>query len=189
MKDRIADPRALGFAAFAILAWMYSMITAGWFGGASVIGSMTGVATFAWLALLVAGFAAFLRGDSWHATFFMLWSALIWGFRVALQHGGMANAAGYGGWYNIAIAVVSFFLFLAALRAAVGIAVVLVSAGFTLTFVFSALGHWFGGSFWIVIAGYLGLLTGLASFWAMAVALVGPGGEPVSAASSGGMGA
>lgn len=175
MKDRIADPRGLGFAAVAIMAWMYSMLAAGWYGGAGATGALAGVAVFASPVLLVAALAAFLRGDAWHATFFMFWSAMAWTLRLALQHGAMAEAAAYGAWDSIAVAVVSFFLFLAAMRATLGIATVLVSAGITLVFIFDALAGWLGGSFWMIIEGYLGLLTALAAFWAMAKGLGGIG--------------
>jgi succinate-acetate transporter protein len=163
MGDRIADPKALGFAAFGTMAWMYSMLGAGWVTVAGSGAVLHQAATFSMLALLIAALAAFLRGEAWHAFFFMLWSALILGYRGSLA--GMATPGAADGWYALIIAVVSFFLALAV----------------TLAFLSQALGYWLGGGFWTVLGGYLGLVTGLASFWAMIVAAgsIGGGGQPV----------
>lgn len=186
MKDRIADPRGLGFAAIAIVAWMYSMLPAGWYGGASAAAALADVATFGWPALLIAALAAFLRRDSWHATFFMFWAAMTWSLRFALlQHSGSAEAASYGAWDSMAVAVASFFFFLAAMRAGLGIATVLLSAGLALVFFFDALGGWFGRSPWMIIEGYVGLLSALAAFWAMAQGLGGIGAEAGGAEAGG----
>jgi succinate-acetate transporter protein len=179
MGDRIADPKALGFAAFGTMAWMYSMLGAGWVTVAGSGAVLHQAATFSMLALLIAALAAVLRGEAWHAFFFMLWSALILGYRGSLA--GMATPGAADGWYALIIAVVSFFLFLAAMRAAVGMPVVILALAVTLAFLSQALGYWLGGGFWTVLGGYLGLVTGLASFWAMIVAAgsIGGGGQPV----------
>jgi succinate-acetate transporter protein len=178
MGDRVADPKALGFAAFATMAWMYSMVGAGWVSASSAVAVLHQAATFSMLALLVAALAAFLRGEAWHAFFFMFWSALILGYRgVLATMAAMASPGAANGWYSLIIAVVSFFLFLAAMRAAVGPPVVLLALAVTLAFLSQALGYWFGGGFWAVLGGYLGLVSGLAGFWAMIVEAGNIGGS------------
>ena len=182
MGDRIADPKALGFAAFATMAWMYSMMGAGWLTASNAVAVVLHqAATFSMLALLIAALAAFLRGEAWHAFFFMFWSAIILGYRGVLGAMAMASPGAADGWYSIIIALVSFFLFLAAMRAAVGLPVVILALAVTLAFFSQGLGYWLGGGFWVVLGGYLGLVSGLASFWAMIVAAgsIGGGGQPV----------
>lgn len=182
MSDHVANPKALGFGAFAILAWMYSMPSAGWYGGAGTERTMTAFLALSVIALFIAALASFLRNETWHAVFFMFWAAVVWGERAAM-HAALAPA-GYGGWYAIMIAVISLFLLLAALRVAAGLPVVLLNLGNTLFFVGFALWGWTGADFWIVIAGYIGLVTALAALWAAwnEFAAMGGGGSAAPAA-------
>jgi succinate-acetate transporter protein len=171
VSDRLADPKALGFAAFGILAWMYSMLDAGWYGLQSAGGTFVAVTAFAAIALFIAALVSFLRGETWHAVFFMFWTAVTWGLRATLATGGMQAPTAYGGWYFAAIALVSLFLFFGAFKASVGAPVVLLSLGVTLAFTSWALEGWLGGDFWLALGGYIGLATGLAGLWATAGAL------------------
>lgn len=184
MGDRVADAKALGFSAFAIIAWMSSMVSAGWYTPDTAV--MHGVIVFSALALLIVALASFLRGEAWHAVFFLFWWALIMGYKTSMETGMMGMSA-YGAWYDITIALVSFLLFAAALRSALGMPVVLLSIGVTLTYVASAIGGWAGGRFWMVLSGYIGLVTALAAFWAAASAFGQMGGGQ-KAAPAGGMG-
>ncbi|MEJ2216015.1 MAG: GPR1/FUN34/YaaH family transporter [Gemmatimonadota bacterium] len=182
MGDRVADPKALGFGAFAMMAWVYSMQHAGWYANGSYAATLHGAAAFATVALLIAALASFLRGETWHAVFFMFWSALLMGYRA-----GPAGVDAVGGWYLLTIALVSFFLFLRALKDGLGVPVVLLAIGVALSFLLYALGSWLGGVFWVVVGGYVGLLTALATFWAAASAL-GIIGGGAGGASSGAVG-
>jgi succinate-acetate transporter protein len=184
MGDRVADPKALGFSAFAIMSWMYSMVYAGWY--TPGIGTLHSVVTFATIALLIAALASFLRGEAWHAVFFMFWSALIMGYRAGLD-AGMAGQSAYAGWYFLGIAVVSLFLFFAALRAMLGLPTVLLSIGATLSFAAYALANWLGGAFWFGLGGYIGLVASLAAFWAAIMAIMQMHGAQAGTAA-GGMG-
>lgn len=189
MENRIANARALGFASFAIGTWMYCMALAGWFPqtvlASSTMGHVTAAVT---LGLFIAALASFLRTDHWAAFFFMFWAAVWWGVRV----GGAPDQAhpGYVGWYLAAIAVVALILFFAALRDLETLPVRLVAAGMALAFISWTLGAWGLGGFFTGLAGYLGLVTALASFWAAAAEAlggeVGKGGAK-STASAGAM--
>jgi len=179
MENRVANPNGLGFAAWAIGAWMYSMVPAGWFPLEQLESStMRGVATFAMLALLIAALASFLRGNAWHGVFFMFWSAIWWGYQGT---GGGGNEV-FVGWYFLAIAVVSFFLWWAALRSGLSLPVNLLSLGLWIAFALWALGYWFGLDVLALIGGYVGLLSALAAFWATAVEMLG-GGAPARQSS------
>lgn len=165
MGDRVASAKALGFGAFGIVAWMYSMFDTGWFTPEQAGGVAAGVGIFASTALLVAALASFLRGETWHAVFFMLWSAFVHGYGATMQ-AGAAGPSPYEGWYSALIALISLMLFMAAQRMGAGMPVVLLSLGATLAFVGFALAGWLGGGIWLMLGGYLGLATGLAALWA-----------------------
>lgn len=174
MGDRIANPRALGFSALAIGTWMFSLSSAGW--STPVAETMHQVVPFGLLALFIAALASFLRNETWYAVFFMFWAAYVWGVRATMG-GTMTGPSAFDGWYEIAIAVISLFLLLSALRAAAGPAIMLLNLGYTLLFSALALGDWLGGHFWIVVAGYIGLVTGLVVLWAAWNEFVAIGGE------------
>ena len=182
MGDRIANPKALGFAAFGIIAWMYSMLYAGWYAPDSTGTFLHQVASFAAIAMLIAALAAFLRNETWYAVFFMFWAAVIWGYRTGLGMGAV-NLNAYGGWYGILIALVSLFLLLAAVRVAAGVPVVLLNLGNALAWISWALAGWLGTRFWAVLGGYIGLVTALAAFWAAWVAFGAMGGEETKGAA------
>lgn len=189
MNDRIANPKSLGFGAFAIGAWMYSMVSAGWFApsalGSETASSMTVFVTF---ALLVAALACFLRGETWHAVFFMFWSALWWGIQAG---GGFAVAemgTGYLGWYFLMIFLFSLFLWLAAGKsAAVGTPAGLVALGTAVAELGWGLNHLGLGDFLAPLAGYVGLATAVLAFWAAAddLKVLGGGGARREAVGGG----
>lgn len=165
MEARIANPRALGFASFGMGVWMYSMVNAHWFSG-SVLGSSTmGVVAMATtLGLLIAALASFLRNDHWVSFFFMFWAAVWWGIHSAAS--GAPASAAFAGWFDAALAGVSLILFLGALRNAEAPEVRMLSLGATLALASWALGLWGLGTFFVALAGYLGLLTALFAYWA-----------------------
>ena len=175
MGDRIANPKALGFSAFAIVAWMYSLANAGLSTPAAGSSTMTELTTFALFALLIVAFASFLRNETWYAVFFMFWAAFMWGLHASM--GMTMTSSAFSGWYNITVAIISLFLLLAAMRVAAGPAVTLLNLGITVVFALFALGDWFGGSVWVVVAGYVGLVTALAALWAAWNEFAAMGGE------------
>lgn len=94
MGERIANPKALGFAAFGIAAWMYGLLNAGWYSmdaAAATVGRFTALAA---IALFIAALASFLRNESWYAVFFMFWTAVIWGQRAGGEGGPAPMAPG-----------------------------------------------------------------------------------------------
>lgn len=189
MEGRIADPKALGFGAFAIGAWMYSMIDAGWF-AMSTYGSGTSqaVGAFAAVALLVAAIAAFLRDDGWHALFFAFWAAVFWGFSGVLDMAG--GDPTYAGWHSLTIAVFNLLLLLSARRSGVDTPGVAVSGGVTVAFLCWAAAGILGVDALTMVGGYLGLATAVAGFWAASAGMPGGvaaagGGAEAPTASSG----
>jgi succinate-acetate transporter protein len=166
MSDRVADPKALGFAAFGFAAWMFSLANAGLYADPSVGTMLTVVASFSTIALLIAALASFLRGEAWYATFFMFWTAFMWGYKAVM--GSAMGASAFGAWFDILVALVSLLLLMAALRISAGMPVILLSLAVVLSFLLSALGGWLGGGFLMTLSSWAGLAAGLAAFWATA---------------------
>jgi succinate-acetate transporter protein len=168
MEVRIANARALGFASFAAGTWMYSMALAGWFPD-TVLDSptMASVVAAVALGLFIAGLASFLRNDHWAAFFFTWWAVLWWGIHVGAGVMGEESNT-YAGWYFATIAVVNVILFLAAMRDPEALPVRLVSLAIAVGFVSWAVGAWEEWAFFVALAGYIGLVTALAAYWAAA---------------------
>lgn len=169
LGTQIANSKALGFGVFAILAWMYSMIIAGWFPDPETFGTQTAmdVATLGTYAILVASLASFLRGEKWHAVFFMFWAAYAWSIQV---QGGEAGAEAFRGWFYLTAAVFHLFLGWGALRNPnLGTDRALVALGTLLVFLGGALTGWGLPSIFGIIGGYFGLATALVAFWITAV--------------------
>lgn len=191
MNGRVASGKALGFAAFAVGGWMYSVVTAGWY-GMEALGSpvWSSVTLFATVALVLAALAAFLRGDGWHAAFFGFWAAVFWG----AQAGSQADAPGaFGAWYFLGIALFSLLLWLGSLKASgTSSRAGLVALGVGLAFVGWALHAWGLGTVFAAIGGYVGMITAVVSFWVAADeldAFAGMGGGGSGAPAEGGGGA
>lgn len=171
---QIANPKALGYGVFAILAWTYGMIYAGWFPEATGTETALDTAILGTYALLVAAIASFLRGESWDAVFFMFWSGLAWGLKIQT---GDTGPEAFLGWSFLTIAVFHFLLAQGAFqRLERSVDRTLVAFGEGLAFLSFALAGWgISNVFWLV-GGYVALLTALVAFWITAKE-IRPGGE------------
>lgn len=172
---QIANSKALGFVAFAIFGWMQSMIFAGWFPAPETFAVKTAldVATFATYALLVAALVSFLRGETWHAVFFMFWAAVAW----SVQGGGEVEAQAFRGWFFLTVGIFHAFLASGAFQdRELGTDRALVALGVSLYSLGSALAAWGLGGIFFVLSGYLGLLVALVAFWITAQE-IGAAGE------------
>lgn len=160
---QIANPQALGFGALAIPFWMYAMINAGWFPEAFGTDAALDAAILSTYALLVAALASFLRGETWHAVFFMFWAAFGWAVTVQT---GEASPDAFRGWFTLTVVVFNLLLAWGAFRdRELGTDRALVALGASLWFLGSALSSWGLASVFGMIGGYIGLLTALLAFW------------------------
>ncbi len=175
MSNNIANSRALGFGVLAIAVWMFSVVHAGIAGPMGFDPHVThAVGTIAMLGLLIAGIAAFLRRESWLGFFFLLWSGLFWGAAYGMgQSTGMAaGAMRYSGWFLMALALVNFYLWVAAWKSGkLGGAVSFTVLLLWLSFLAFGLRDFFG--FWVLIrvGGALGLAAALVAFYVSAGSL------------------
>lgn len=177
---QIANPKALGFAALAIPFWMYSMAWAGWF-STDVFGTGTALdaAILSTYALLVAALASFLRGETWHAVFFMFWTAYGWAAKTQV---GESSPEAFSGFFAATIAVFSLILTWRAFQdQAVTGAQPLFALGASLAFLSWALAMLGVAGIFGAIGGYIGLLTALVGFWVATTELIGAPAETVAA--------
>ncbi|MGH8274139.1 MAG: hypothetical protein ACRES9_07800 [Gammaproteobacteria bacterium] len=149
---KVASSKALGFGVLAVAAWLLSMLMAGFMSGAGGPGGgapLPLLGVFAGVGLLVAGIVAFLRSEAWLGFFFVFWAAVAWSFGGVLL----------SGWLWLAIALVNFYLWLAAGRAGLESAV-----GF-IAFLLGvdALGQGLNGVVGLFWAGQIGAYFGLAA--------------------------
>lgn len=164
LAGQVANPNALGFGILAVVGWMYSMPIAGWY-PVEITNSATGidVAILAAYALLVAGLASFLRGETWHAVFFMFWSAYAWTVQAQL---GEAGAEAYRGWFYLTLSVFLFLLAWGAVQEeAFGLLRPAIALGSGLTLLGVSLGYLGAGALFFLIGGYTGLVTAVLEFW------------------------
>jgi succinate-acetate transporter protein len=174
MNNRYGNPAALGFGAFAIGVWMNGMIDAGWF-GVTMAGSNAfhTVLIFCTVALFIAGIFEFLRARTWYAVFFMAFAALFWAYAHPLAATGAApDDPTFGAWWWLGWALLAFYLWIAVLKAKAGTAVVLLSLGTWLVLLGNAVAGFTGAPIYMHIAGYIGLITALLSFYASAGAII-----------------
>lgn len=175
----IANPKALGFGALAIAFWVYGMIWAGFFPEGFGTDVALDAAILSTYALLVAALVAFLRGETWHAVFFMFWAA--YGWSVTVQTGDASGDA-FRGWYNLTIVVFNLLLAWGAVtNQETGTTRALVALGVALWFLCGVLSSWGLPQFLAVIGGYIGLLTAVLAFWIVATE-VGVAGRSASGA-------
>jgi succinate-acetate transporter protein len=184
MEQRIANPRVLGFLTLAAAGWVWSMPEAGWAPQNALGGPVPDqAAVLAMLAMLIAAIISFVRGDAWYGVFFMFWSAMWWSLHAV--HGAAAGGpSAYAGWFDAALALASAILWVGAMRSRLPAPVMLVSLGVTILFIGFTLGNWIGVVF-VVIAGYVGLISALAAFWAAWAEATAADGEPQPAAAAG----
>lgn len=171
MNDKTASSKALGFGVFAVASWMFSMIDAGWFLPAAYnSGTAHTVLMFALIGLLIAAIAAFRRGETWFAFFFMFWSAIAWGYSQGT--GGAEVTMAFSGWFHLAIALVSLYLWVAAMRGGLGGAISWVALLTGLSWAAAGIAAFASAYILQRIDGYLGLAAALIAFYVSAAEIV-----------------
>jgi hypothetical protein len=163
----VGSSKALGFGVFAVAAWLLSMMMAGFMpaaGAGAGVAPVVALGIFAGVGLLVAGIASFLRGETWLGFFFIFWAAIAWAF------GGGATS----GWLWMAIALVNFYLWLAASRSGLETSVSFIAFLIGLDAFGQGL-HGVVGLFWAgQIGAYIGLAAALVAFYLSAALIMYP---------------
>lgn len=164
MGNNSANPTALGYMMVAITGWLFSMVSAGWFGQTIPdIGLVMGVYGGG-LAAFVVGILLYLRGRQLDTMVLLGLGAFFFVVGTANLSADAAPAAesGYSAWFDLLWAAYFLMLWLSGRNGDATRAWFLLALGLTL------LAH--GLAFWIapvliMIGGYLGLITSLLGVW------------------------
>lgn len=170
-----ANPTPLGFAGFSITLWMVSMVYAGWFPDADLARDVMLAITFGGTVMAIAGILEFFKNRTFEMMLFLVFSAYwwSWAFGTNLGGGGVPQGAvfsAYTGWYYLVWAIFAFFLWVDAFRESR--ASMVFTLGLWLTFLALAIGEFAGSSGFIILGGYLGLITALIGAYTSAAELI-----------------
>lgn len=163
---QIANLKALGFGVFAILVWLVALEWTGWF--QNVLRTETGgdAVLLAKYGLLAAGLASLLRGETWHAVFFLFWSAYAWQLP---NQGGKTGAPAFHGWFVFLAGIFHLFLAVGAYRDPdLGLGRVLIALGVVLSALCATLFAWGGPGLLIGVGGYISMVLAALAFVAAA---------------------
>lgn len=169
--NNTASSKALGFGIFAVVTWMMSMPDAGWFVPAAYgTGTAHAVLVFGMIGLLIAAIAAFVRGDTWFAFFFMFWSAVAWG--LSSHMGGPSVVPAFAGWLWLAFGLVNLYLWIAAMQGGLGGAISLTVLLTALSIIATGIHGFVHTSILVRIDGYLGLAAAVVAFYVSATEII-----------------
>jgi succinate-acetate transporter protein len=164
----IANPAPLGLAAFAMTTFVLSMFNAGLVGsgGEPIVYGLA--LAYGGLAQLLAGMWEFRTGNTFGATAFCSYGAFWLSYWAFVQFfAGKVPAADAGhavGLYLIAWGVFTAYMFIASLRTTMAISAVFILL--TITFIVLGIGNAGQHSGIIKAAGWLGLATAVAAWYA-----------------------
>jgi uncharacterized protein len=163
-----ANPAPLGLAAFALTTFVLSMFNAGLVGSGGEPIVLGLALAYGGLAQLLAGMWEFRTGNTFGATAFASYGAFwlsYWAFVQFFAKTVPAADAGHAvGLYLIAWGIFTAYMFIPSLR--VSVAVALVFALLTATFIVLGIGNAGGNSSIVKIGGWLGIATAIAAWYA-----------------------
>lgn len=168
--SHFADPAPLGLAGFALTTFVLSVVNANIVPQALVGGALGAALGYGGIAQFAAGLWEFAKGNTFGATAFCSYGGFWISFWWLAEH----DLAGLGpdghkvvGVYLVAWGIFTAYMTVAALR--VNTAVLVVFVLLTITYFVLAIG-WFDNvsKHWVMLGGYLGILTALAAWYASA---------------------
>ncbi|TWV55900.1 hypothetical protein FRZ03_05915 [Streptomyces misionensis] len=170
-----ADPAPLGLAGFALTTLLLSIVNTNLLKEPAAILPVLGLAAFyGGLAQFAAGLFEFRRGNTFGATAFVSFAAFWLSYWWIAPRVALAGDAHNGlGLYLLGWAIFTAYMTVGALR--VSLPVLAVFVLLTLTFLFLAIGSFQTGApphVTTQIGGWLGILTGLAAWYASAAGVI-----------------
>jgi uncharacterized protein len=174
MNNKSISTSTIGFMCLALAGWMVSMPTAGWFDKIYA----HGLANLYALAVLlvIMGILAFVHGRALDSIIFFGGGGLLWATYVYSLGGlqdGATEPASYGGWYWFVWALFFAWVWVGALKAELQRMLFLL--GLWLTLLALAIGAWSGIHGFILLGGYLGLITSILAAITSAIEVIGHG--------------
>ncbi len=156
----VANPAPLGLSAFALTTFVLSSANASLFTGDKIV---IGLALFyGGIAQLLAGMWEFRTGNTFGATAFSSFGAFWLAVGYSLQNNLIPNNTAFG-YFLLGWTIFTAWMFLASLRT--NLALMGVFLFLALTFLALTIGFLGGGTLWIQIGGWLGIITALIAWY------------------------
>jgi uncharacterized protein len=148
----------VGYMCLAITAWMISMTYASWFSRQYGMALLYPVA----IVLGVMGILSFVENRSLDAIVFFGGTALLgstYAYNATTDVTRVSDPGSYLGWFAIVWAVFFAYVWLGSFKS--GVTRMLFLLGLWLSLTSLAIGGWSGTHGWVVLAGYIGLVTAI----------------------------
>lgn len=173
MNDKSAITSTVGYMCLGLTGWMLSMPNAGWFD--KVHGHGLAMMLPLALVLLVMGILAFVNERTLDAVIFFGGAGLFWSGHEYLQALALPSATAaepghYTGWYWFVWAVFFCYVWLGSFKA--GLVRLLFLLGLWLTLLALAISAWAGLHAFLILGGYLGLITSILAAVISAQAII-----------------
>ena len=165
----IADPAPLGLAAFATTTFLLMAVNTRWTVGNSAGTAFLGYAlAYGGLAQLLAGMWEFINRNVFGATAFSTWGAFWIGLFFWIKNAPAASGHDLG-WILVGFAITNAYLLLFSTQ--VNLAVFTVFILLELTLALLVIGNFLTSPGWTQFAGYVGVATALAAWYASAAGI------------------
>lgn len=170
--NKNANASALGYAAFALALWMYSMIPAGWFDPSQTAGALLMAVVLGGSVMAIAGVLRCLQGHTLDMVLFLAFAGYWWIALLETHVTGLGelSSPGFLGWYAMVWAFLAFCLWLAARKD--GVARMLFVLGLCLSLFAQALAEWLHLDALEMLSGYLGLVTAIVGIYIAAAEVI-----------------
>jgi uncharacterized protein len=148
----------VGYMCLAVTGWMISMSYADWFS------KHYGMALLYPLAIVLGamGILSFIQNRALDAVVFLGGTALlgsVYAYNATPSLARMADPSSYLGWFAVLWGVFFAYVWVASFKS--GVSRMLFLLGAWLTMLALAIGGWTGGNGWVILAGYIGLVTSI----------------------------
>jgi uncharacterized protein len=183
MNNKSAITSTVGYMCLALTGWMLSMSSAGWFD--KVHGHGSAMMYPLAIVLVVMGILSFLNEGTLDAIIFFAGAGLFWvghEYRVISALSTNEEPLHYTAWYYFIWAVFFAYVWLGAFNS--GVTRMLFLLGLWLTLLALAVGNWTGSHTYLLLAGYIGLITAILAAITSAMAVLAHRAEVVSGRAS-----
>ncbi|MGY6258236.1 hypothetical protein ACXIVK_32735 [Paraburkholderia caledonica] len=171
MNNQSVTTGTVGYMGWALASWLLSMPNAGWFD--RVYGHGLAIAWPLAVILGVMGILSFMQSRSLDSIIFFGGAGLFWSMYTFAQQivAGVNSEPGtYAGWYYLVWAVFFCYVWLGSFKA--GLPRILFLLALWLTLLALAIGNWGGPQLFLVLGGYLGLLTAILAAITSAITVI-----------------
>jgi len=155
MNGKAVAISTVGYMCLAVMGWMISMTFASWFPGHFDMAFLYPLV----IVLGVMGILSFFEGRSLDAIVFFGGTALF--SSAFVQFARLTEPSAYLGWFAILWAVVFAYVWVGSFKS--GVARMLFLLGLWLAMTSLAIGGWSGAHGWVILAGYIGLITSIVA--------------------------